>query len=160
MLREEGVETSSSIQARMSPNPLRNDAMPSGCGQAAPTWHLVILNPWIYNLIREGSCIELDSLPPQRYIPINPPSSPLFLIQFTCLPFGISSATHIFSKMMSEGVSVLTKIIILYLYNILVVAEMVSQWNTHLQTTIHLLQSMGWIINWESWISPTANKFS
>ncbi|XP_066439008.1 uncharacterized protein [Eleutherodactylus coqui] len=82
--------------------------------------------------------------------------------QFRCLPFGISSAPRIFTKIMAEVAAYLRKksiLIIPYLDDILIIAESRKLLTKHLEIVLELLQSLGWIINWEkSSLNPDRKK--
>ncbi|XP_069600694.1 uncharacterized protein [Ranitomeya imitator] len=70
--------------------------------------------------------------------------------QFNVLPFGLSSAPRIFTKVMSEVMAYIRSrriCIIPYLDDLLVVAPTVPILQEHLQTTVQILSSLGWVIN-------------
>ncbi|XP_066429301.1 uncharacterized protein [Eleutherodactylus coqui] len=70
--------------------------------------------------------------------------------QFVCLPFGISSAPRIFSKVVMEMVAFLRNqgvMIIPYLDDFLLVADSPSTLRSHLESTLQLFKELGWIVN-------------
>lgn len=85
-------------------------------------------------------------------------------LQFTAVPFGITSAPFVFTKVVLTVVAVLKLQniqIIPYLDDWLIMAHSAGLLRDHLSTTFSLLQKLGWLINWEkSCIVPaTAVKF-
>ena len=72
--------------------------------------------------------------------------------QFTCLPFGLSCAPHTFTKVM-KPVMILLRLwgarIIVYINDMLILAETSEQASKHLETLLWTLQSLEFIINQE-----------
>ncbi|KAG8579388.1 hypothetical protein GDO81_010859 [Engystomops pustulosus] len=88
----------------------------------------------------------------QKYLrfTVRSPGGKILHFQFKALPFGISSAPRIFTKIMAEVVAHLRLkgiIIVPYLDDLLLVAKTKSDLKTHLQLVIGLLQDLGWVIN-------------
>lgn len=72
------------------------------------------------------------------------------LFEFKCLPFGLSSAPYVYTKLMKPVISFLHKHSIcctVYLDDYLILAESREQCQKDVDTTINLLQSLGFIIN-------------
>ena len=72
------------------------------------------------------------------------------LWRFTSLPFGLSSAPFIFTKLMKPIVATLRKLgirVILYLDDILVMAPTKEEVRKHLATALELLIALGFVIN-------------
>ncbi|KAG8583453.1 hypothetical protein GDO81_008420 [Engystomops pustulosus] len=88
----------------------------------------------------------------QKYLrfTVRSPGGKILHFQFKALPFGISSAPRIFTKIMAEVVAYLRLkgiIIVPYLDDLLLVAKTKLELKTHLQIVIGLLQDLGWVIN-------------
>ena len=81
------------------------------------------------------------------------------LWMFKTLPFGLSSAPFIFTKVMKPVVATLRRLgirVILYLDDMLLMAGSRLATRTHLATALELLSSLGFIVNLEkSILSPT-----
>ena len=72
--------------------------------------------------------------------------------QFTCLPFGLATSPREFTKLLRPVVSLLRQQGVklhVYLDDWLIRADMLEQAQLHAQTTIRVLQFLGWIINFE-----------
>lgn len=70
--------------------------------------------------------------------------------QFKCLPFGLASAPRIYTKLMKPVISLLRKAgirLIIYLDDILLIAESPEKLTQARDTTLFLLQSLGFVIN-------------
>ncbi|XP_069616119.1 uncharacterized protein [Ranitomeya imitator] len=82
--------------------------------------------------------------------------------QYTAMPFGLSIAPRVFTKLMSEVMSYLRlkdTLIIPYLNDLLIVGNSLSQCHQRLSDSISSLQGLGWLVNWEkSRLSPTTNQ--
>ncbi|XP_071995315.1 uncharacterized protein [Engystomops pustulosus] len=88
----------------------------------------------------------------QKYLrfTVRSPGGKILHYQFKALPFGISSAPRIFTKIMVEVVAQLRLrgiVIVPYLDDLLLVAKTELELKTHLQVVIGLLQDLGWDIN-------------
>lgn len=81
------------------------------------------------------------------------------LWQFQALPFGLSSAPCVFTKLLKPVVSTLRKLgirLVLYLDDMLIMAKHREEAKSHLATIMDLLLSLGFIINLKkSVLSPT-----
>ena len=74
------------------------------------------------------------------------------MYEFACLPFGLSSAPRVFTKLMKPVVAQLRKQgirLIIYLDDILIMAETESLAKHHAQTTCNLLETLGFVINYQ-----------
>ena len=72
--------------------------------------------------------------------------------QFTCLPFGLATSPREFTKLLRSVVSLLRQQGVklhVYLDDWLIRADTPEQAQLHAQTTIRVLQFLGWIINFE-----------
>ena len=72
--------------------------------------------------------------------------------QFTCLPFGLATSPREFTKLLRSVVSLLRQQGVklhVYLDNWQIRADTPEQAQLHAQTTIKVLQFLGWIINFE-----------
>ena len=68
--------------------------------------------------------------------------------QFTCLPFGLATSPREFTKLLRPVVSLLRQLHV-YLDDWLIRADTPEQAQLHTQTTIKVLQFLGWIISFE-----------
>ena len=79
--------------------------------------------------------------------------------QFTCLPFGLATSPREFTKLLRPVVSLLRQQGVklhVYLDDWLIRADTPEQAQLHAQTTIKVLQFLGWIINFEkSYLTPS-----
>ncbi|XP_066430229.1 uncharacterized protein [Eleutherodactylus coqui] len=82
--------------------------------------------------------------------------------QFACLPFGISSAPRVFSKLVLEMVAALRTdkvLIVPYLDDFLLIAGSPSELQHRVNLTLHLFESLGWINNFDkSNLQPEQRK--
>ena len=72
--------------------------------------------------------------------------------QFAVLPFGLNSAPFIFTKLMKPVVATLRKLgirVVLYLVDMLIMANSQNKARDHCQWAIYLLMSLGFILNME-----------
>ena len=72
--------------------------------------------------------------------------------RFTCLPFGLSSAPWVFTKTLKPALAILRQRgvrMIAYIDDILLIAGSKDQALDHAQALVHLLESLGFIINTE-----------
>ena len=73
------------------------------------------------------------------------------MLEFACLPFGLASAPRVFTKLMKPVVAILRQRgirLIIYLDDILVMAESKSLVVHHAASTLNLLESLGFVINY------------
>ncbi|KAM4795634.1 uncharacterized protein WCC33_000698 [Rhinophrynus dorsalis] len=79
--------------------------------------------------------------------------------QFTCLPFGLSSAPWCFTKLLKPVVAFLRSRgvrLIIYLDDILIMSQDRRSLIIHAEWTLHLLMDLGFLINWtKSHLVPT-----
>ena len=81
------------------------------------------------------------------------------LFQFNCLPFGLASAPRVYTKLMKPVISLLRKAgirLIIYLDDILLMAETKEKLIQARDSTLFLLLNLGFVINWEkSKVNPS-----
>ena len=79
--------------------------------------------------------------------------------QFNCLPYGLSCAPWVFTKITKAAVSVLREMsirLIIYIDDILVMAESETLLRDHVAGIIYLLENLGFVINFpKSLLEPT-----
>ena len=79
--------------------------------------------------------------------------------QFNCLPFGLSSAPWVFTKTTRPIVTILRSLglrMIIYIDDILIMADSPSVVKEHTAALIYLLENLGFIVNYpKSLLSPT-----
>jgi hypothetical protein len=72
--------------------------------------------------------------------------------QYVCLPFGLSSAPRIFTKLMKPIIAHLRKLgirLLIYLDDLLILGSSPNGVLQHLRSVVNLLLSLGFLINWE-----------
>lgn len=72
------------------------------------------------------------------------------IYQFDTLPFGLSSAPFVFTKLLKPVVAVLRQAgirLVLYLDDMIIMAKSVHEAQTHLASAMHLLTALGFILN-------------
>ena len=72
--------------------------------------------------------------------------------QFDTLPFGLSSAPFVFTKLLKPVVTVLRQVgvrLVLYLDNMIIMARSENEAQTHLASAMHVLTALGVILNLE-----------
>jgi hypothetical protein len=81
------------------------------------------------------------------------------LYQFNCLPFGLSVAPRVFTKLMRPVISCLRSkgfVTVIYLDDILLIGYTLTECLRNIQETVRLLESLGLTINYKkSELSPT-----
>ena len=81
------------------------------------------------------------------------------LYEFQCLMFGLGPAPRIFTKLLKIPISLLRRLhvkLIIYIDDILIVASALKEASLARDTTIYLLQNLGFIINFKkSVLDPT-----
>jgi hypothetical protein len=81
------------------------------------------------------------------------------IYQHTALPFGLVEAPRIFTKTLKPVLGLLRRlvvILIIYLDDILIMAESREKLRSHRDSTLYLLQKLGYVINWKKTIlNPT-----
>ena len=79
--------------------------------------------------------------------------------QFNCLPFGLSSAPWVFTKTIRPVVATLREVglrMIIYIDDILVMAETESLLKDHITAVVYLLENLGFVVNYpKSELTPT-----
>ena len=79
--------------------------------------------------------------------------------QFDTLPFGLSSAPYVFTKLLKPVVAILRRLgirVVLYLDDMLIMASSKEEARAHLATAMHLLTALGFILNLDkSVLTPT-----
>ena len=149
--------------------------VPKKNGSMRPVINLKALNRWVetphfkmeglptlQDLLRQGDwLVKVDFM-----VPVHPDHHPYmrFVLegvtyQFTCLPFGLACAPWVFTKLMKTVVTLLRSWgfrMIIYINDILVMAESATLVRQHLEVLVHLLQCLSFLINFEkSVMSPT-----
>ena len=74
------------------------------------------------------------------------------LYEFACLPFGLASAPRVFTKIMKPVIGLLRQLgirIIVYLDDMLIMAQTQEMAKCHATTTINLLESLGFTVNYQ-----------
>jgi len=72
--------------------------------------------------------------------------------EFACLPFGLASAPRVFTEIMKPVVGMLHKMgvrLIVYLDDILIMAESKQLANRHAQLVFSTLENLGFVVNYE-----------
>ena len=83
------------------------------------------------------------------------------LYEFQCLPFGLASAPRVFSKVMRVPIGQLRRQgirLIVYLDDLLIMANSRDLAVQHVTTTTKLLQSLGFVINWRKSVPIPAQE--
>ena len=74
------------------------------------------------------------------------------MLEFGCLPFGLATALRVFTKLMKPVVGALRQRgirLIIYLDNLLIMAESHDQALHHAASTLNLLEGLGFIVNYQ-----------
>ena len=154
--------------------------VPKKNGSMRPVINLKVLNQWVetphfkmeglptlQDLLRQGDwLVKVDLKDAYFTVPVHPDHHPhlRFVIegvtyQFTCLPFGLACAPWVFTKLMKTVVTFLRSWgfrMIIYIDDILVMAESATLVRQHLVVLVHLLQCLGFLINFKKLVmSPT-----
>ena len=121
----------------------------------------------VKGLLRKNNwMVKLDLKDAYLSVPMSSPHRRLFrfnwrqqMWEFNCLPFGLNSAPYTFTKLLKPAVALLRKLgirCILYLDDMLIMAQSKRALLGHLATAINPLVSLGFIINLDkSVIKPT-----
>ena len=83
------------------------------------------------------------------------------LYEFACLPFGLSIAPRVFTKILKPVVALLRQLgirLIIYLDDLLIMAQSKEILNCHASTTLHLLENLGFTINYLKSVLIPATK--
>ncbi|XP_056388255.1 uncharacterized protein LOC130283090 [Hyla sarda] len=112
--------------------------------------------------------VKVDLKDAYLTVPIHPESQQFLrflwrgrLWQFTCLPFGLSSAPWCFTKLMKPVVAALRSRgvrLIIYLDDLLIMARSKSQASLHMSWTISLLHTLGFVVNREKSVLVPAQE--
>lgn len=73
------------------------------------------------------------------------------LFEFTCLPFGLSSAPRVFTKLLKPVVATLRRMgirLVIYIDDMLIMARSREESQAHTHTVLDLLLRLGFAINW------------
>ena len=119
--------------------------------------HMLMQGDWV---------VKLDLQEAFFAVPIHPTSQGLLsfvwqgrILSFTCLPFGLTSAPRIFTKLLKPVTAFLRERgvrLIIYIDDILVMAQSRSLAYHHLHLVVDLLELLGFIINYQkSILTPT-----
>lgn len=118
-------------------------------------------------LVRKGDWfLKLDLKDAYLTVPVNRSQQKYLrfawrgrVYQFGCMAFGLSPAPRIFTKILKVVVSFLRRRgirIVVYLDDFLLMNESEEGARADLETALHLLQSLGFLINWEKSVTtPT-----
>ena len=145
--------------------------VPKSDGSWRPVINLKALNKYVVTrhfkmesvrtvkgLMQKGDwLVKLDLKDAYLSVPIHPAHQKFLKFQwqgstwqFQSLPFGLSSAPYVFTKLMKSVVATLRKLgirLVLYLDDMLVMASSKEEAKRHLATIMQLLLSLGFIIN-------------
>jgi hypothetical protein len=111
-------------------------------------------------LVREGDWfIKLDVKDAYLTVPVNSSQQKYLrfawkgrVYQFRCMAFGLSPAPRIFTKILKVAVAFLRRRgirIVVYLDDFLIMNDSEEGARADLETVLRLLQSLGFLINWE-----------
>ncbi|KAM8939450.1 LOW QUALITY PROTEIN: uncharacterized protein RCH25_053096 [Pelodytes ibericus] len=118
---------------------------------------LLLLGDWMVKMDLQDAYLTVPiAVAHQRYLRFRWNHQ---LWQFTCLPFGLSSAPWCFTKLLKPVMSFLRRKgvrLIIYLDDLLLMSQDKSTLQLHLSWTVDILQALGFLINWEkSCLSPS-----
>ena len=109
---------------------------------------LIRKNDWMAKLDLKDAYLSVPIYPPHRnYLSFQWQKK---IWEFKSLPFGLRSAPHAFTKLLKPVVALLRKLVIrciLYLDDMLIMAQSKQDLQSHLATAIELLTLLGFIIN-------------
>ena len=120
----------------------------------------------VRQLLRPGDFLaKLDLKDAYLTVPMRTEHQPFLrfswrdrFFQFVCLPFGLSSAPRLFTKLLKPVVSQLRRLgirLVIYLDDMLFMNESEEKLIKDLRIAINLLSSLGFLINWDkSILSP------
>jgi hypothetical protein len=121
----------------------------------------------VKGLMKKGDWLaKLDLKDAYLSVPMSPVHTHLLRFQwqnqtyqFNTLPFGLSSAPYVFTKLLKPAVAILRRLgirVVLYLDDMLIMAGSKEEARRHLATAMHLLTALGFIINLnKSVLTPT-----
>ena len=156
--------------------------VPKKGGQMRPVINLKKLNEWVVpqhfkmegmgtlkELLRiDDWMVKVDLKDAYFTIPVHPKHQSYlrFIVgqehyQFTCLPFGLSCAPWVFTKVMKPIAIFLRSMgvrMIVYIDDILLLGDSPNQVETHLQALVFLLTNLGFIINYSKSITTPTQK--
>jgi len=108
---------------------------------------------------KEDWMIKIDLKDAYFTVPIDPEHQPLLRFiyggtryQFTCLPFGLGPAPLLFTKLLKPVVALLRRLglrMIIYLDDIIIFNQTLEGILRDRDSTLWLLQNLGFIINWK-----------
>ena len=121
----------------------------------------------VREMLRPGNYMaRLDLKSAYLHVPVHPEDRPYLdfyhagrRYRYRCLPFGLSCAPRVFTKLMKPVIAHLRSQgirLIIYLDDMLIVADTSKQLQQHLQTATSLLTDLGFLINTDkSVLQPT-----
>ena len=156
--------------------------VPKKNGQMRPVINLKRLNEWVItehfkmegiptlkDILRSGDWfVKVDLKDAYFTIPIDSGHQQYlrFMLeeeryQFTCLPFGLSCAPRTFTKVLKPVMTLLRSWgvrIIVYIDDMLILAETPEQASQHLETLLWILQALGFIVNQDKSVFTPAQE--
>ena len=83
------------------------------------------------------------------------------LFEFTCLPFGLSTAPYVFTKIMKPVVSYWRShgfVVVVYVDDFILMVDSYTEWYQNIEETHSLLQDLGFIIHHEKSLMTPSQK--
>jgi hypothetical protein len=110
------------------------------------------------DLLKQGDTMaKIDMKDAYFAVPISEPDKKYLrfrwkgqMYQFNCLPFGLSCAPWVFTKITKAVAAVLREMgvrIIMYIDNMLIMAESETLLRDHVKGVVYLLENLGFVIN-------------
>ena len=123
----------------------------------------------VKGLMKKGDWLaKLDLKDAYLSVPMSPVHTHLLRFQwqnqtyqFNTLPFGLSSAPYVFTKLLKPAVAILRRLgirVVLYLDDMLIMANSKEEARLHLATAMHLLTALGFILNLNKSVSTPTQK--
>ncbi len=123
----------------------------------------------VKNLVRKGDwMVKLDLKDAYLTVPILPAHQKFLrfvwrkrFYQFSCLPFGLSSAPRLFTKILKVVVAFLRERglrLVIYLDDILILNEDKLKLESDFSFVVSFLESLGFLVNWEKTVSDPSQS--